>query len=124
MTLQESAEMYLETIYILTQSKPDIHAIDVVEYMGFSKPSVSRALKILRENGYLEIDQNHHLTLTDSGKRVAASMYERHTILTRCLIRLGVSPETAEKDACRMEHVISEESFEALKKHNADQEAN
>jgi len=117
MNLQESAEMYLETIYILTQKRPDVHAIDVVEHMGFSKPSVSRAVKTLSENGYLEVDENHHLRLTESGKAVAESMYERHTILTQCLIHLGVSPETAEQDACRMEHVISEESFEALKKH-------
>lgn len=116
MTIQESAEMYLETIYILTRSKPDVHSIDVVDYMGFSKPSVSRAVKLLKENGYINVDENRHISLTDSGRRIAESMYDRHTILSKALISLGIDEETATMDACRIEHVISEESFQAIKK--------
>ena len=117
MTIQESAEMYLETIYILSRKKPDVHSIDVVDYMGFSKPSVSRAVKLLKENGYIDVDENRHLALTDAGREIAESMYERHTVLSRALAALGIDEETAVKDACRIEHVISEESFSAIKKH-------
>ena len=117
MTIQESAEMYLETIYILSRKKPDVHSIDVVDYMGFSKPSVSRAVKLLKENGYIDVDENRHLALTDAGREIAESMYERHTVLSRALVALGIDEETAVKDACRVEHVISEESFRAIKKH-------
>ena len=116
MTIQESAEMYLETIYILSLKKPDVHSIDIVDYMGFSKPSVSRAVKLLKENGYIVVDENRHLTLTEAGRRIAESMYDRHTVLSRALISLGIDEETATKDACRVEHVISEETFQAIKK--------
>ena len=116
MTIQESAEMYLETIYILTRSKPDVHSIDVVDYMGFSKPSVSRAVKLLKENGYIEVDENRHLSLTETGKAIAESMYDRHTVLSQALMSLGIDEDTAVKDACRIEHVISEASFQAIKK--------
>ena len=117
MTIQESAEMYLETIYILSRKKPDVHSIDVVDYMGFSKPSVSRAVKLLKENGYIDVDENRHLALTDAGREIAERMYERHIVLSRALVALGIDEETAVKDACRVEHVISEESFRAIKKH-------
>ena len=117
MNLQESAEMYLETIYILTRNNPGVHSIDVVEYMGFSKPSVSRAVKLLKENGYINVDENRHLSLTEEGLKVAESMYDRHTVLSKALTALGVDPEVAVKDACRMEHIISEETFLAIKNH-------
>ena len=116
MTIQESAEMYLETIYILKRSKPDVHSIDVVDYMGFSKPSVSRAVRLLRENGYIEVDENRHLSLTDEGLKIAESMYDRHIVLSKALMSLGIDEATATMDACRIEHVISEESFQAIKK--------
>lgn len=116
MTIQESAEMYLETIYILKRSKPDVHSIDVVDYMGFSKPSVSRAVRLLRENGYIEVDENRHLSLTDEGLKIAESMYDRHVVLSKALMSLGIDEATATMDACRIEHVISEESFQAIKK--------
>ena len=117
MQLQESGEMYLETIYILSRSGASVRSIDVSEYMGFSKPSVSRAVGILKKGGYLLMDNDGHLSLTDAGLEVAQKIYERHTMLTDFLIRLGVSRDTAGDDACKMEHVISDETFEALKRH-------
>ena len=117
MILQESGEMYLETIYILSQKSNAVRSIDVGEYMGFSKPSVSRAVGILKKNGYLETDGDGYLTLTADGLAIAKKIYERHTTLSDFLIRLGVDKETAAKDACKMEHDISDETFEALKRH-------
>ena len=117
MHLQESGEMYLETILILTRKKPNVRAIDICEYMGYSKPSVSRAVKILRENDYITVESDGNLRLTEKGKAVAESMYQRHTVLTNFLKQLGVSDEIASKDACKIEHVISEESFEVIKAH-------
>lgn len=117
MHLQESGEMYLETILILSQKMNTVRAIDVGEYMGFSKPSVSRALGLLKGGGYVKADGQGHLTLTDSGREVAERMYERHRILTQCLVKLGVSEEVAAADACKIEHDISEESFDAIKNH-------
>ena len=117
MQLQESGEMYLETIYILSRSGAPVRSIDVSEDMGFSKPSVSRAVGILKKDGYLLMDNDGHLTLTDAGLEVARKIYERHTMLTDFLIRLGVSNAAAGEDACKMEHVISDETFEALKRH-------
>lgn len=117
MNLQESGEMYLETIYILSQKSNAVRSVDVGEYMGFSKPSVSRAVGILKKNGYLETDVSGHLTLTESGLVTAKKIYERHTALSDFLIKLGVDSETAVKDACKMEHDISDETFEALKRH-------
>ena len=116
MQLQESGEMYLETILILTRNKSNVRSIDICEYMGFSKPSVSRAIGILKSGGYVEMAEDGSLTLTESGLSVAEQIYERHTILTECLVRLGVDRETAAEDACKMEHVISDESMAALKK--------
>lgn len=117
MHLQESGEMYLETIYILSQKSGSVRSIDVGDYMGFSKPSVSRAVGILKKGGYVVMDKDGSLTLTDSGLEVAEKIYERHTLLTDFLIRLGVSNETAAEDACKMEHDISDETFEAMKRH-------
>lgn len=116
MTLYESGEMYLETILVLTKNGKDVRAIDVCDYMGYSKPSVSRALGILKKSGHVIVDKNGHLFLTDEGRAVAEKIYERHKILTEVLIAIGVSPETASDDACKIEHHISDESFEAIKK--------
>ena len=116
MHLQESGQMYLETIYILTSKRSDVRSIDVCEYMGYSKPSVSRAVNLLKKGGFLNVDKDGYLTLTDEGREVAEKMYERHRFLTGLLVRLGVDEETASEDACRIEHDLSEESFEAIKK--------
>lgn len=116
MHLQESGEMYLETIYVLCKENKNVRAIDVGEYMGYSKPSVSRAMSLLKQGGFVVVDEDGHLTLTDAGKEIAKKIYDRHTILTQCLIKLGVEPETASEDACKMEHDISDKSFEAIKK--------
>ena len=115
--MQESGEMYLETIYILSERKSVVRSVDVGNEMGFSKPSVSRAIGILKDRGLVDIDKNGGLMLTKSGKEIAEKIYERHTIISKCLVYLGVNPETAMKDACRVEHYISEETFSALKKH-------
>ena len=117
MQLQESGEMYLETIYVLSKSKGAVRSLDVAEYMNFSKPSVSRAVGLLKSGGYLLMDKEGLLTLTDSGRAVAEKIYERHTLLTAFLTHLGVDPKVAAEDACKMEHVISDESFAAIKRH-------
>ena len=117
MHIQESGEMYLETIYILSEKTGAVRSIDVGEYMSYSKPSVSRAVGILKKGGYLLMDKDGYLTLTESGLAVAKKIYERHTLLTDFLIRLGVNEKTAVEDACKIEHDISDETFEALKKH-------
>lgn len=117
MKIQESAENYLETILMLRQSKPYVRAIDIAGVLGFSKASVSVAMKNLRENGYAEVDENGHITLTAAGLKIAETIYERHQALSAWLMALGVKAETALEDACRIEHVISAESFEAIKKH-------
>ncbi len=117
MHLQESGEMYLETIYILSKKSSYVRSIDVGEHMGYSKPSVSRAVSILKKGGYVLMAENGHLTLTDAGLSIAQKIYERHTTLTDFLIRLGVNEKTAAEDACKMEHVISDETFAAMKKH-------
>lgn len=117
MTLQESGEMYLETILVLSKQLNVVRSLDVAEYMNFSKPSVSRAIKLLRENNYVLMDKDGYLTLTPSGKDVAEKIYERHTILTQLLINLGVSEATATEDACKMEHDLSDETFNAIKTH-------
>ena len=116
MNLHESAEMYIETIYRLGRESSFVRSIDVAEAMGYSKPSVSRAVSLLRQGGYLLMDENGYLTLTQEGCAVAEKVYERHTILSGLLIALGVDEETAANDACRIEHVISDQSFEALKR--------
>lgn len=115
MHLQESGQMYLETIYILSKKGKAVRSIDVGEYMGYSKPSVSRAVGLLKQGGYVAADSDGFLTLTDEGKRVAEKMYERHTILTNFFVNLGVDEETASEDACKIEHDISDKSFEAIK---------
>ena len=116
MQLLESGQMYLETIYILSKEKTAVHSIDVSEHMGYSKPSVSRAIGLLKSGGYVEMAEDGSLTLTPAGVNVAEKIYERHTILTEFLIRLGVDRETATEDACKMEHDISDESLAALKR--------
>lgn len=113
----ESTENYLETILILSKSLPVVRAVDIAEALGFTKPSVSVAMKNLREKGYITVTKDGYTYLTDSGLKIAETIYERHELLTSFLIRLGVDKETAEEDACKMEHVISQTSFEALKKH-------
>lgn len=117
MNLQESGEMYLETILILKQKKSSVRAIDVGEYMGYSKPSVSRAMGLLRENGYITTDAEGYISLTESGADIANKIYERHRLLTDFLTHLGVDEKTAAEDACRIEHDISDKSFEAIKRH-------
>ena len=117
MKIQESAENYLETVLVLSKRNPEVRSIDVATELGFSKPSVSVAMKNLRENGYVVINKEGHIFLTDAGREIAEMIYERHTLLSTWLISLGVSPETAAEDACRMEHVISKESFSASKEH-------
>ena len=116
MRLQESGQMYLETIYVLSKEMTSVHSIDVSEHMGYSKPSVSRAIGILKNGGYVEMAEDGSLTLTDEGLAVAEKIYERHTILTEFLVRIGVDRETAAEDACKMEHDISDASLAALKR--------
>ena len=117
--LQESGEMYLETIYILSKKNNAVCAIDVGEYMGFTKPSVSRAIGLLKKGGYVAADADGHLSLTQAGTEIAGKIYERHRLLTDYLMRLGVDEATAAEDACKMEHDISDQSFEAIKRHAA-----
>ena len=117
MALHESAEMYLETIYSLSRSRSSVRSIDVAESMGYSKPSVSRAVGLLKQGGFLLMDKDGFLTLTDSGIEIAQKIYERHNVLSKALMTLGISKETAAEDACKIEHVISDESFAAIKAH-------
>ena len=117
MHLQESGEMYLETIYILSKRSGAVRSLDVAEYMNFSKPSVSRAVGILRQGGYIHVAEDGGITLTESGQAVAEKIYERHRLLTSFLVKLGVDEKTAAEDACKMEHVISDASMEAIKRH-------
>ena len=114
MTVRESGEMYLEAILVLAKKSGYVRSIDVSEYLGYSKPSVSRAMGILREGGYILMEKDGAITLTDSGKKLAETIYERHTVLSELLIRLGVDERAATDDACRIEHVISDESFQAI----------
>ncbi|MBQ7835918.1 MAG: metal-dependent transcriptional regulator [Clostridia bacterium] len=115
MHLQESGEMYLETIYVLTKKMNAVRSVDVGEYMGYSKPSVSRAIGLLKNGGYVTVDEEGHLHLTELGAEIASKINERHRVLTDLLILIGVDRTTAEEDACKMEHAISDTSFEALK---------
>ena len=115
MHLQESGEMYLETIYVLSKKLSAVRSIDVVEHIGYSKPSVSRAVGLLRDGGYLTVDEMGFLSLTDIGREIAQKIYERHTLISELLIRLGVDKETATEDACKIEHDLSDKSFEAIK---------
>ncbi len=115
MNLQESGEMYLETIYLLSKQKASVRSIDVAEEMGYSKPSVSRAVGLLKNGGFITVDENGFLKLTDIGITVAERTYERHRVLTGFFVKLGVDPEIASEDACKIEHVISSETFDAIK---------
>ncbi len=117
MSLQESGEMYLETIFVLTGKSKFVRSIDVAEYMNYSKPSVSRAVKLLKEGGYINIDTQGYLSLTDAGIEAAHKIYERHTVISNVLVALGVDEKTAADDACRIEHVISDRSFDAMKRY-------
>ncbi len=116
MPLKESGEMYLESIYVLCQKSDSVRSIDVAEYMNFSKPSVSRAVGLLKEKGYITVDKEGYISLTQEGNTLAHNIFERHTIITRVLLALGVNEDIAADDACRIEHVISPESFEAMKR--------
>ena len=117
MATHESAEMYLETIYVLSKAHATVRSIDVAEHMGFSKPSVSRAIGLLKQAGHVLMDKEGLLTLTESGRALAEKIFERHTVLTNLLTRLGVPTETAAEDACKIEHVLSDASFEAIRRH-------
>lgn len=119
MHTRESAEMYLETIYILLQRNGSVRSMDIADYMNFTRPSVCRGVGLLKKDNYILMDQGGFITLTDTGREAAKKIYERHTILSDFLIRLGVDEKTAAADACRIEHVISDTSFEAMKRHVA-----
>ena len=117
MGIHESGEMYLETIHVLLKKNGAVRSVDISEYMGYSKPSISRAVGLLKKQGYITVDAGGYITLTGTGIEVANKIYERHNVLSNLLIALGVDQETAAEDACRLEHAISDQSFEAIKKH-------
>ena len=117
MALQESGEMYLETILVLSREKGQVRSVDISEHMGYSKPSVSRAVGLLKSDGFITVEKDGYIHLTEKGLALAEKILDRHTILTQLLIRLGVSQETASGDACRIEHVISDETFRAIQNH-------
>lgn len=116
MKIQESGEMYLEAILVLSSENPQVRAIDIANYTGYSKPSVSRALGILKKGEFIVVEDNGHISFTEMGRQHALAIKERHDVLTKLFVRLGVSEETAAEDACKIEHVISDETFEAIKK--------
>ena len=122
MVLKESGEMYLETIYVLSKTLSAVRSLDIAEYMGYSKPSISRAVGLLRKAEYISVDEFGYITLTDTGKEVAEKIYDRHTTLTKMLMLLGVDEETASADACKMEHAISDKSFAAIKEHISERD--
>ena len=117
MHIQESGEMYLETIFVLSKERDTVRSVDVAEHLGYSKPSVSRAMGILKNGEYITMDAHGALTLTETGKEIAEKIYERHTFLTKFLMAIGVSEKVAAEDACKIEHVISDEAFNAMKSH-------
>ena len=117
MGIHESGEMYLETIHVLLKKNGHVRSVDIAEHMGYSKPSISRAVGLLKAGEYINVDSDGSITLTESGLAVAEKIYERHTLLSNLLVQLGVSPETAAEDACKMEHAISDETFLAIKRH-------
>ena len=119
MSVHESGEMYLEAILVLSKKSGFVRSVDVSEYLGYSKPSVSRAMGILRNGEYITMEKDGSITLTESGREIAEKIYERHTLLSGLLVRLGVSEETAAADACKLEHAISDESFQAIKRYIA-----
>lgn len=116
MKLQESGEMYLEAIWILKQNSPQVRSVDIANHTGYSKPSVSRAVGILKEDGYIIVDEDGHISFTEMGAKRAADIYEKHTLLTDLFVKIGVSKDVAAEDACKVEHNISDETFAALKK--------
>ena len=116
MHIQESGEMYLESIHVLLKKKGQVRSVDISEYMGYSKPSISRAMGLLKNGGYILMDKDGYITLTESGLSIAQKIFERHTILTQMLISFGVDPQVASEDACKLEHAISDASFEAIKR--------
>ena len=120
MSVHESGEMYLEAILVLSKKNGFVRSIDVSEYLGYSKPSVSRAMGILRSGEYIQVDKDGSITLTETGMAIAEKIFERHTVLSKLLMKLGVSEETAAADACKMEHAISDESFLAIKRYTAE----
>ena len=120
MALQESGEMYLETILVLSKNPEPVRSLNIARYMGYSKPSVSRAMGILRTEELIEVDDNGYITLTAEGKKIAKTIYERHVVISEILISLGVDKKTAEEDACRIEHVISPKTFKTLKKYHKE----
>ncbi len=124
MSLQESGEMYLETIHVLSKKSANVRAVDIGEELGYSRPSVSRAMHILKAEGFITIDDIGFVKLTKAGQKIATRIYERHTVLTRLFVNLGVNEKTASDDACRIEHYISDESFKAIKKHMAQFSSN
>ena len=115
--MQESGEMYLETILVISREKPNVRSIDIANHMGYSKPSVSRAVNLLKNEGYIDIDEHGSITLRAPGRKVAETIYERHVVLAELLMRIGVDEVTASVDACKIEHDISDVTFEAIKKH-------
>ena len=115
--MHESGEMYLETIFVLSKKQENVRSIDICDHMGYSKPSVSRAVGLLKKAGHITVDGNGYIQFTDSGMNIAKTIYERHTILTGSLVALGVSEETASQDACKIEHVLSDETFAVIKEH-------
>ena len=117
MSIHESGEMYLETIHVLLRKNGAVRSVDVSEHMGYSKPSVSRAVGLLKKGGYILVDGDGYITLTQEGENLAQKIYERHTILSSLLVALGVDPAVAAEDACKLEHAISDDSFEAIKRH-------
>ena len=117
MAVSEAIENYLETIYILSQQQSEVHAIDICSYLSYSRPTVSIVLRQMREHGLVTVNEDNHIYLTEEGMKIAMHVYERHEVLTRMLMRLGVSKETALRDACKIEHDLSDETFEAIKRH-------
>ena len=117
MAVSEAIENYLETIYILSQQQSEVHAIDICSYLSYSRPTVSIVLRQMREHGLVTVNEDNHIYLTEEGMKIATHVYERHEVLTRMLMRLGVSKETALRDACKIEHDLSDETFEAIKRH-------
>lgn len=117
MSLKESGEMYLESIYVLSETKSSVRSIDIAEHMNFSRASVSRGMRLLKNQGFILMDKYGYITLTDEGKSTASKIFERHTVISKMLMAIGVDEETATEDACRIEHVISDKTFEAMKQH-------
>jgi len=120
MNITEAVENYLETILVLSKRKSDIHAIDICTELGFSRPTVSEMLKQLKNNGFIVVDELNHITLTEDGKNVALSIYERHIVIAKLLMKIGVDNDTAYEDACKLEHDISDSTFECIKKYVSD----